>query len=240
MNIFAELMQTDLFSLLSNLTTALNDGAAALGIPALVFQIAALVLAAVVGIFGYKLIKLLTAVAAGVVGYYLVGAELYFLVCSWFNLTLPDWAVYIPAAVFAILFFFLAFKKFSYTFYTVMGIIGVVLTYFYSQNILLAIGGGLFLALLAMYMIRFAFVLLTSLAAGFVGVSVLSAVLPDVAILKISLENWIGIAIAGGVALVFIIIQMIITRNDQKTIASSGKTKFAAGTVRRRKVIRDL
>ncbi len=239
MNIFAELMQTDLFSLLSTMTNALNDGAAALGIPALVFQIAALVLAAVVGIFGYKLIKLITAVAAAAAGYF-IGAELYTLVCSWFSFNFPEWVIYIPAAVCALLFFFLAFKKFSYTFYTVMGLIGFVLAYFYTQNLVISIGGALFLALLSMFVIRFAFVLLTSVVAGVVGVTMVSAILPDVAILKISLDNWIGFAIAGGAALVFIIIQMLITRNDSGAPREKrGKVKVAGG-IRRRRIVRDL
>lgn len=237
---FSDLTQTDVFDLLTKLTDALKGGAEGFGIPPLVFYIAGLVVALGVGLFGYKLIKLLTACIAATVGYYFVGAELYFLVVDWFKLELPTWAPYIPAVLFGALFFLMAFKKFSYAFYTVMALLGFVITYFYTQNVLLSIGGALLLALLCMFILRVSFVLLSSFAAAFVGISMVSAMVPDLTLLQLSYTNWIGLGITAGVALVFIAVQLIVTRKDSPVAANPIAKIANSNRTFRRRVIRDL
>ncbi len=247
---FSGMANKDLFQLLSDMTGALEDLAEAFKLAPMIFYIAGLVLAAVIGVFGYKLIKLITAVVAGVIGYYFVGAELYFLLTDLFKLKdLPEWAVYIPAAVFGLLFFALAFKKFSYTFYTAMGLIGFAVTYFYTANALLSIGGAFLLALICMYVVRFSFVILTSVFAGFAGVALLSAVLPDLNILRLSYDNLAAVGIAAGISLLFVIIQLIITRRDGeaaeapryiKRRGEKKSKKHTSGRLVRRRIRRDL
>ncbi len=239
-NFFNDLTNTDLFGLLAKLTDGLTQGAEGLGISPMVFYIVGLVAALGIGVFGYKLIKLLTAAIAAVIGYYFVGAELYFWLSATLNLDLPTWVPYIPAAIFGALFFLMAFKKFSYAFYTVMALLGFVLTYFYTTNIVLAVGGALLLALLSMFILRVSFILLTSVSAAFVGVSMVSAMVPSLELLKLSYTNWIGLAIVGVIALVMIAVQLIITHKDSP-VASNPIAKLAkSNKIIRRRVIRDL
>ena len=240
-NFFNDLTNTDLFALLTKLTDGLTAGAEGFGIPPMVFYIIGLVAALGIGVFGYKLIKLLTAAVAAVVGYYFVGAELFFLVEGWLNLDLPQWVPYIPAAIFGALFFLLAFKKFSYAFYTVMALVGFVLGYFYTKSITLAIGGAILLALLCMFILRVSFILLTSVSAAFVSVAMVSALVPSLELLKLSYTNWIGLAIVGGVALVLIALQLIITRKSSSVVAAPSFVKLKkSNKVLRQRVIRDL
>ena len=244
-NFFNDLTNTDLFALLAKLTDGLTTGAEGMGIPPMVFYIVGLVAALAVGVLGYKIIKLLTAAAAAFVGYYFVGAELYFQIAEWLELDLPLWVPYIPAAIFGVLFFFLAFKKFSYAFYTVMALVGFILTYFYFKNVVLAIGGAILLALLCVCVLRIAFILLTSVVAAFVAVEMVAALVPTVELLQLSYTNLLGFAVVGVAALVFVVLQLIITRKDAPAAASVAnpfvklKGKKASKLLRRR-VVRDL
>ncbi len=234
----SELVKTDLLTLLSNATDAINEFAEGFGIPAFLFYIIGLVLAVGVGILGYKLIKLLSALIVAVAGYYLVGGELYFLLVDWMGLELSEWLVYIPAAIFGVIFFFIGFKKFSYAFFALMALIGYALTYFYTEVTLLAIGAAILLAFVCMYMVRFSFIVLTSFAAGMVSVACLSALLPDIIFFQMAYDNLIGVLIAVGVALIFAIIQLVITRNDgEKVIGKKSKDRVI---LLRRRLIRDL
>ncbi len=227
-NFFSTFGQTDLFSMMTQLNDLLTNTANGYGIPTLIFFIVGLVLAVGIGIFGYKLIKLLNAAILAVAGYYLVGAELYFFVVNTFGLTtLPVWAPYIPAIIFGVLFFLFAFFKPTYAYYTIMAALGYIMAYFYTQNIFLALGGAVLLALLCMFFVRVSFIILTSVAGGFLATAMLGGILPGVAVLQFTANNWLALGIAGGIALIFAIIQLIITRKDKPIVASPVKGKKA-------------
>ena len=232
------LQNMDIVTVLSSLNDQITKWAEQLTVPAIAFYIAGIALAVIVGFFSFKLIKLLLGAGMAAVGYY-IGGYGFFYIADLFKLELPDFAAYIAGGVIALLFFILAFKKFSHAMFVLMGIIGYVVTSFYVDNLFLEIGGAILLAFLSMFFIRLAFILLTSVPAGLLVVSFLSQILPDVAVLNLS-EGWIGLAIAGGVALVFTVVQLIITRKDTVHLPAVKVIVKNAGKRRRRRVVREF
>ncbi len=229
----------DPFKLLSDVATGtIGQIAEGIGLSASIFYIVGLLLAVGIGVFGYKLIKLLLALIAAGIGYYLVGVQLYNLFVQMTGLQLVGMLAYVPAIIFAVLFFFIGFKKFSYAFYTIMALIGFLITYVFTQAIFLAVGGAVLLALLCMFMVRVSFILLTSLAAGFISVLCLHGMLPNILLFDMAFDNMIGVLVALGVSLIFAIVQLIITRNDGEHIL--GRKARGKVILLRRRLVRDL
>ena len=232
------LQNMDIVTVLSSLNDQITKWAEQLSVPAIAFFIAGIALAAIVGFFSFKLIKLLLGAGMAAIGYY-IGGYGFFYIADLFKLELPDFAAYIAGGIVALLFFLLAFKKFSHAMFVLMGVIGYVVTSFYIDNTFLEIGGAILLAFVSMFLIRFAFIVLTAFPAGMLVVSFLSAILPDVALLDLS-EGWIGLAIAGGVALVFTVVQLIITRKDTVHLPAAKLIAKNTGKRRRRRVVREF
>lgn len=232
------LQNMDIVTVLSSLNDQITKWADQLKISNLVFFIAGIALAAIIGIFSFKLIKLLLGAGMAAVGYY-IGGFGFFHIVDLFKLDVPDFGAYIAAGVVALLFFIFAFKKFSHAMFVLMGVIGYVVTAFYVDNLFLELGGAILLAFLSMFFIRVSFILLTAIPVGVLTVSFLSAILPDVAFLSLS-EGWIGFAIAGGIALVFTVVQLIITRKDVVPFAKVKMLKKSTEKRRRRRVVREF
>lgn len=147
-------------------------------------MIATAVLALIVGIFGYKLIKLWMAVTAGFIGYW-GGAALFTFLTEKSELIakLPEFSGYILGGIFAVAFLYLGWRKFSYVMFTWFVVLGMAIVEKYTNNplvflsffgifikdslispISMYLAGGLLLGLLATLFARVAFAALSSLA----------------------------------------------------------------------------
>ena len=100
-----------------------------------------------------------------------------------------------------------------------MGTVGFSVTLFYTDNILFALVAAFFLSLVCVLALRVAVICATSAVSAIVVADMLSALLPSVAFLAPSVGNWSVLAVIGVLAVVFAVIQFIITRKrpDRKT-----------------------
>ena len=202
----------DLYTVLSDVNSAINGWAEKLQLESFILFILAAVLAVSVGLFGYKLIKLVSALGMAYIGYF-VGIEFYHIVAPRFS-WLPEWSAYIFAAVVAIAFLLLAFSKFSYTVYTMSAVMGYFITMFYVDNTVFAVGGALIFAMLSVHFLRIVFITTTSFISGLLTVSFLSQIFPKVAIFDTSSESIPSLILAYGLVVVFAVVQFVINRND--------------------------
>lgn len=228
----------DIVTVLSSLNDQISKWADQFKVSNLVFFIAGIALATIIGMFSFKLIKLLLGAGMATVGYYIGGFGFFYIV-DLFKLKVPDFGAYIAGGLLALLFFIFAFNKFSHAMFVLMGVIGYVVTAFYIDNLFLELGAAILLAFLSVFFLRLAFILLTAVPAGLLIVSFLSVILPDVAFLKLG-EGWIGFAIAGGIAFLFTVIQLLITRKDVVSFAVAKPSKMSMEKRRRRRVIREF
>ena len=204
-------MSKDIFLILEDMNDLVRTWAADLKISSVIFFAVGIALACVVGLFGYKLIKLMMAVCMGSVGY-LVGVELFFAFYKHYE-KLPEWCSYIAGGLIAIVFICLAYRHFSYALYTVSAICGYVITSFYIDNVWVAIGGAIVLAMLSIIILRVFFVLATSLLAGAFAGNCLVQILPaNLAIFQGEIGEWVPAAIMLAFALFFTIIQLATNR----------------------------
>ncbi len=197
------------YSLLREINVLIQDAAGQIGVPELALFIAGIVLTVVCGLFGYKLIKLMLSLCGGFVGYF-AGKELFAL---WEEQVgdLPDGLVYLFAALIAVALIALSFWKFSYAWFCIVGAVTYALIWYVApEQYLLMLAGALIAGFASMAMIRTSFVLLESFACASLGVSFLSACLPDVAWLKVTSEGK-GMMIAVAVAVVFALVQFLIS-----------------------------
>lgn len=180
--------------------------------------IIAAVLALVVGFLGYRLKRLVMGVTFGAVGYFAGVALLPFLqekIAALANA--GDMIKYVVGGAFAAILLILAFAKYQYAMFAAYALIGYDLVYVYvSQSVLLLVGGALLLGLLSVLLVRFGYIVLTSVAGGFTGVIFLSALLPDVAVLKLGTDQT-ALWIALGVSVIFLLLQYIIRPRKKKS-----------------------
>ena len=215
----------DIVSILAEVNAQLEALAANFNLPAYVLFGAGIALAAILGLFGYRLIKLLMGVASAGAAYF-VGVELFKLAEGALKLNLPTAVTYVAGAVCAVAMFFLAFRLFSYVLYVGMAGLGYFVVTFYvgSEHFIIALAGGIVLALLSMMFTRFVFVLLTSLVSSFAVVSMVSALLPDVKYVDLS-QGIIPYVVAGTLACVFFFCQYLICRKLKKSAAAQARDK---------------
>lgn len=184
-----------------------------LKLPAILFFILGAAVAIFVGVCGYKYIKLLSSIFFGLIGY-AIGSELFYVAKTHFAWEkLPDACVYIAGVLVLALFAFLAYKKFSYALFGVMGVAGFVVFYFIIPNISIAIAGAIAIALLSMFFIRYAFIILTSLGSGFVLLSMMHGIAPNISLLNVT-EGYVGLFLALVASLIFVAIQFYISRKE--------------------------
>ncbi len=204
-----------LSTVLEMVNNKLANIAHAFKLPAILFYVLFAAAAIAVGIWGYKFIKLLTsasfAIVAGTIGY-----ELFHVVKDHFGWEkIPDFCAYIVGALVLVLFAFLAYKKFSYALFAVMGVAGFLVSYFIIPNPSIAVAGAFGIALLSMFFVRHAFIILTSFGAGFVCMSMASAILPNVALISLS-KGIVGFGLAIVVSCIFMAVQFYMSRGENK------------------------
>lgn len=208
------LIHSDFIDLLAKWNDKLADLAGRMSVDSLVLYIGAGVLAVLVGFAGMHLAKLLCMMGLGGVGY-MIGVELFGYLQSNVNALAkwPDFLSYIFGLVIALIFCVFGWKKCLYVMYAAFALLGYhLVTQYLTQNMLLAIGGAILLPMIAAFIMRVAFIALTSAAGGFALVSILSAIWSNVSVLQLGFNNN-AIWIAVGAAVVMMIVQLITTRH---------------------------
>ena len=198
---------------LSNVATYIN-------LPAIAMFIFGAVIAAFLGIFGYKYIKLVSTVCFAAAGYG-IGAGVFGLLKEAYAWNIPDFVGIIVGVVILALLGFLAYKKFAYALFGVACFIGFALAYFIYPNYTVALAIGIFIAMLCMYFVRHAFIILTSSFAGFALVSMFSGMLPRAPLFD--LYGSIGKILALVLVLIFVLVQLRMSRKEAKTNSRGAK-----------------
>ena len=205
-------------------TETLSSLATTLKIPALVLFILGAAAALFVGVMGYKYIKLIAAACFAVAGYGLGGALFSVAKAKW-SWNIPDFVGVIAGIAVLALLGYLAYKKFAYALFGVACFAGFIFAYFVYPNYVLAIAVGVIVAMVSMYFVRYAFVVITSFGGGLTLIAMISAIAPDVGMLKLS-EGFMGMFIAIVVSLSFTAIQFY------RTPAGKGSSKLFQGKKR--------
>ena len=175
--------------------------------------VAGAILAAVIGLLGYRLIKPIMGIFIGLVGYF-AGVELFRYLRETTSVIAkaPEWTGYIVGAVIALMVMSLGFAKFSYAMFTLFAVIGYN---FIARELpgrwLIAVAGAVVLALLSILVVRFSFILLTSAVGGFGLVAYLGELLPKANFLQLG-EARAAFWVAFGVSVFFFLFQYL-TRN---------------------------
>ena len=202
-------MTLDGFSFLDEMNRLMREFATSIHLIDTALFILGLIAVTVFGILGYKVIKLELSFYAAFLGYF-AGKEL-FLFLEDHAGDLPDWLIYLFGVAIAIILIALTFCKFSYAWFCMVGVMTCAVIWYYApKNYLLVIVGALIVAFLSMIMIRTSFVLINSFLCAALGVSFLSACLPDVAWLQITPEGY-GMAAVAIVSVVFAFSEFMIS-----------------------------
>ena len=204
------LVSKDLFTLLRELNARIDGWADQWNCHAAFLYGAAILLAIHFGCFAYKLrTPLIALLLAG--GGYLLGGELYFVMEQ-----SSDWmpAVYGPifGAILAILFFSFACAVPAVSLVLTMGVLGGCVASFYFDSVLLICGAALLLAFLSALLMRTTYILVTSGAASFLTVSLVSGLFPSVKAFWLTAETWYSFLIVGGLFVVYLLIQFVTNR----------------------------
>ena len=211
--------RTDVVSALSDFGKMIDDWAAGIGIPAFVFYAVGAVLALALGLLAYKIVKLLTGLAAGGFAFVFLGGLIYAFVLNAFSFQLNPIVRYAISGVLALVFFIIGFAKYKYIVFAVMAMVGYLVTAFYTapyiSGIVAPITGAIVFALLSALCLRVAFVIATSFVFGFMLTYMISCALPTVTILNMQ-ENALALVIAAAVSVVMLVIQLLITRKQDK------------------------
>ena len=197
----------------TNMIVALVGGK----IPEKAIFVAGIALALLVGILGYKYIKLFAAAVLGGVGY-AVGQYGFRFVEGRLGFNLPNPVDYLVGVVMLILLGYLAYKKFSYALFMIAGAFGFLVGYFIYPNYFVGAACAVVIAMIAMSYVRYGFVTILSVSAGFLFVGMISALLPDIRLLSLS-EGFVGRLLALVVAAVFAAIQFYMSRTESKTFS---------------------
>ena len=218
LNFLRDLSSKDLYQVLADFNDVVTDVADSIGIGAIWFFAVGLALMLVFGFGGYKLVKLITALSFGGVGYFVGVALFHFLQerAEW----LPAWCVYVVGGLVAVLFLLMAFAKFSYALFAMFALAGYFVTAFYFNDVKIALGGAIFLAMLSVFFIRWVYILTSSFLCGFFALSFLSQILPDVERLQMEEGNWFSLCCALALTLVFAVCQLVVTRKEKKKDAA--------------------
>ena len=205
----------DLFAIVARFILLLEATAHAAHLPPVAVYILAVGLSLLVGLLGYRLVRVWTAILGAYVSYYLMGSGIVLLDGS-MDWHIPTAIVYAVAILTGVLAFLLALKQFTFVFYTVMGIVGFSVVLFYTDNLLLALVGAFLLALICVLLLRISVIGATSLAAATLLVGILSALFPRLALLAPCAGNWWALAIIAAVAVVFAVFQLLTTRKAKR------------------------
>lgn len=192
-------------------------------LPAIAMLVVGAIIAILVGTLGYKYIKLLSTVCFAVAGYG-IGEALFKTVSNSFGWKLPDYAGIIVGVVLFALLGFLAFKKIAFAMFGVACFAGFVMMYLFLPNYVIAIAVGAVVAMVSMYFVRYAFVIITSCAAGAVLMAMISAMAPQVGLLQ--LGGLVGKILAISAALIFVSVQFSATKKESKKFQGPRRVKI--------------
>lgn len=212
-------MSYSLYDLLSEMIGRTSELAAKVEVSERSAFIAGTVLAVIVGLLGYRLIKIFMGLFIGLVGY-LAGVELFFYLRATTSVIAPapEWISYVVGAFLAVMFMALGFSKFSYAVFVLYALIGFnFLNYYLPNHFLLAMAGAVVLALLSTLVIRFSFVLISSAIGGFAAVMYLAALLPKVRFLHLGAEPF-AVWVAVGIAVFFFTFQYATRRRKKDAL----------------------
>lgn len=204
----------DFIALLDKWNGQLADIASQLHINAVILYIAAAVLAALIGLAGMHLAKLLSTLGMTGMGY-ILGIELFQFLKSNAPLLakMPNWLSYVFGLAIALLFLLLAWKRVLHVIFSLFVVCGAMIVVNYvNENLLLALGGGILLALLATFMFKFMFILLTSVVGGMMLIDIFGEIWTKISFFQLG-TNKVAIWVALGFALFFFLIQLATTRH---------------------------
>lgn len=214
LNYLQDLSARDIYQAFASLNGRITDLAESIGVGEVLFFALGLAVAVVVGLYGYSLIKLISALSFGGIGY-IVGAALFGFLdarVDW----LPAWGVYLVGGVLAVAFLCMAYFKFSYALYSLFAFAGCVVTQFYCGDATLALGGAVVAAMLSVFFIRWTYILTCAVTCGLLAVNCLSQILPSVELVQLKSGNWLALCCTGALALVFAVFQLFTTRKLKK------------------------
>lgn len=188
---------------------------------ALLLLIAAVVVSVAVGIFGFRMKRLVMAGLFGVIGF-LLGFALFAVVREKVTLSamMTKLVKYSMAVVIGVAMALMAWFRYKFAMFALYAFIGydfVQEATFIPKKAVILVGSALLLGLLSVLLYRFAFIFLTSYTGGFGTVIFLSAILPKVSYLQIGTSN-VALIIAYVLTLVFIGIQYLIRPRLYKTM----------------------
>ena len=209
---------------INEMISMLVSSAEGSNIPGTVVLVAGLILSVFIGIFGYKYIKLLSVAIFGVIGYG-IGSEFFFMAINQFGWELPPLVAYLFGIAMFVLFVCLVYKKFAYALFVVAGMVGFFVGYFIYPNYFLAFAVAIVVALLAISFVRYCFVILLSVCAGFILVGMVSALVPDFRLLSLT-EGFVGTLIAVVVSLIFVAIQLRMSHVEIKKMSGPRRVKI--------------
>ena len=182
---------------------------AGINIPTTVMLVLGAVIAVLVGSLGYKYIKL-TATAVFAIAGFGIGKAFFEAAKEHWSLQLPDLVGTLVGVALLVLLGYLAYKKFAYALFGVACFAGFVVAFLIYPNYLLAVAAGVIVAMVSMYFVRYAFIAITSLGGGFVLIAMVSAIAPQISMLKLN-EGFMGKLLAVVASLIFVAIQISLT-----------------------------
>lgn len=185
----------DLLEVMNDFNAFLSSTATEAEIAMWIPFVAGLVAVFAVGLFAYKLVKPLSAIVMGYMGYF-VGEEIYHALIQARFENCPEWVGYILGGVFAALFLFVGFVKFSYVLFSLAAVGGYCAIGFYlDENMILALGGALLAGFLMITLVRTSVILTTSFGCGLLTVGLLSGLFPKVEAFDLRIDNWTAVAL---------------------------------------------
>lgn len=198
--------------------------AESINIPEMAVLIAGLLLAAFIGIMGYKYIKLVSMAIFGVIGY-AIGSGFFYMAKNLWGWDLPEFIAYLLGVAMFVLLGGLVYKRFVYALFFMAGMVGFLVGYFIYPNYFLAAAVAILVALLAMSFVRWGFIIILSVSAGFILVGTISAMVPDIRLLSLT-EGFVGILIAVVASLIFVAIQLRISHVEIKKLSGPRRVKI--------------
>ena len=183
-------------------------------IPEKVILVAGMILAVLIGTIGYKYIKLFSTAIFGAVGY-AIGFTAFRMVQAHFGWDVPGFVAYLAGIAVLVLLGFLAYKKFAYAMFLIAGAVGFLVGYFIYPSYFLGAALAIIVAMVAMNFVRYGFVGIMSVSAGFILMGMISAMAPNVRLLSLS-EGFVGKLLALIISFVFVAIQLRVSHSEAK------------------------
>ena len=202
-------------------------------IPEKAILIVGMVLAILVGTLGYKYIKLLSTTVFSIVGF-VIGFAGFRMLKAQFAWNIPETVDYVVGIVVLAFLGYLAYKKFSYALFTIAGATGFLIGYFISSRYLegassthywVGAAAAIVIALVAMSFVRYGFISVLSVGAGFTFMAMLSELFPSIRFFSTS-EGFVGILLAIIIACAFAAIQCYLSRKEAKIFKGPRRVKI--------------